>query len=181
MLFASVPPHASEFALRRIPQLFEGIRTANELGIAVTLTVLNRYPSLHDSLERLIDTHRGNEFITLHSELIGDIGAFMKSFDMVVAPSGSGPLPQVPLTAVEALTVGIPVLAESALALASDLQRYSAGAVFDNTVSFVEAVRSVRDRYSDFSQGARRLASERYSALQGRNAFLQSCATLLEH
>ena len=180
-LFASVPPHPSEFAARGLPLLFEGIRRANELGISIRLTVLNRYTYLDVPLAALIEVHRCAEFVALHTALVDDMPSFLDRFDLAVAPAGGGPLPQTPLTAIESLTLGIPVLAASSLALAEDLHRYQAGALFDSSSSFVEAVRSVRDSFPSFSQGALRLASERYSMAQGQSAFFESCARLSEH
>lgn len=180
LLFASVPPHATEFGQRGLPLLFEGVRLANDLGINVSLTVLNRYAHLHAPLAALITHHRCDGLVQLRSEVIEGVAEFLDPFDLIVAPSGQGALPQVPLSAVEGLTLGIPVIAATSLALGSDLHRYQAGALFDDSKSFVEAIRTVRDSFERHSAGALRLAGERYSREFMLNTFSASCASLRE-
>ncbi len=166
LLFASVPPHAHEFAERGLPDILEGLRRCNECGIAATLTILNRYHAVHSELERMIAPF--GPTVTLRSEVLNDISGLLAQHDLLVAPFGAETLPQLPLSALEALSMGIPVLAHRSLALATDLHQYRAGALFDSRESIVSAVRSLRDEYALYSAGAKRLATERYSAAVAR-------------
>ncbi len=178
MLFASVPPHAHEFRARGLPQLFEAVQRANRSGIPVELTVLNRYPRLHRALEELRSPFGAT--ITIRSEVVNDVPKLLEDYDLLVTPSGDGPLPQLPLSALEALSLGIPVLAHRSLALATDLHHYQAGALFDSPDSIVAAVRAIRDEYATYSSGARRLATERYSSAAARPQLELALRLLIE-
>lgn len=161
IVFCSVPVKASELTERGVPFLLDAVAAARHAGLRCSLTILNRYRHLEGPLRELI--HRSPlQDTVLETGIVTDMQQRLREYSVLTIPYLASHLAQVPQSAVEALSAGVPCLVPKHLAVSDDILGYRAGAVYSCEASFTSALAEIRDNYSECSSGARRLAREQF-------------------
>jgi glycosyltransferase involved in cell wall biosynthesis len=163
LLFCSVPHKASELAKKGLLLLFDAAKRLERLDPSVRLTVLNRHAGVAGDLSRLAARHELNN-TSIVNEVVDDMRGYMQRFSALVIPFAEGPNVPVPMSAVEALGMGIPCVVPSWLPMAEDIAAEGAGALFTDAATLAGAVLSVRRDYDRCATASIRLAERSYSS-----------------
>jgi glycosyltransferase involved in cell wall biosynthesis len=103
----------------------------------------------------------------------------LRTCSVLVIPYSASHLSQVPLSAVEALSAGVPCIIASGLALAFDVKNAAAGEIFENPEEFNQAFQTIKASYNTYCESARGMAERYFDARKNLSA-LSSLYTLLE-
>lgn len=169
LVFASIPPKLEELEERGVPALISEMTAIAARFPESELVILNRHRHLAGALARLASNAPQGK-ISIVSTYVADTAGLLDETDFVVVPAAHPHLPQVPMTALDGLARGVPILIDRRAALARDVEQHGAGAAFTRPTEIATAMASVVARYEDASRAALEL-SKIFSRERGREAY----------
>jgi len=157
--FASVPRKQEEFHEAGIHLLFDAARLSTDLEFHI----LNRFDYLKNDLEQIAQD-LPNVFI--HNETISDIESEFLKYDAFIAPYVELGRAEIPLSLVEALTLGKPVLVSNKIEMAQLVNKYNCGVSFAPDASSLKAAIELLARdYKIYSSKTRIIHDQEFSIL----------------
>jgi len=161
ILFASAPnveiPEEDNFLVKGVPLLLEAFKKFTEVETA-ELYLLWRGKYSKELNQKIEELRLRNKVVVVDKEV--DAAEWYKETHVTVIPFlSTWRSPQVPLSALESLVSGRPVVTTNVLELADIVEKYRCGCVSSPTKDgLLSALMECKQRYSEFQRNSRKIA-----------------------
>lgn len=165
--FASVPKRCNQFRKAGLDLIRDAARELPDLEFHV----LNRFDYLTRDLERCFESVPN---VVLHHEVFKDVGDAFARFDAFIAPYVESGLAEMPLSLIEAVCLGKPVLVSRTIAFSRLVEQYRAGETFEPDVaSLRQALVRLRASCGACAANTRSLYEQELSYSAGVERYLE--------
>lgn len=173
LVFASVPRRGFQFEHAGL----DLIRDAAPKIPSVTIHVLNRFDYLQDFLDRFFD---GIPNIVVEHGVIKDIRSDYRRFDAFLITYKRKGLAESPMSLIEGITLGKPVLVSSVVSIGRAIEQYNCGIRFaPDAESLASAIHELKYRYCELSAGTHAAYNAEFSPSRFCNTHVQLYETLI--